>query len=83
MINLGGGRETTVNQVCDIVLDAFGHARATYPVIAGDAQPGDLQRSAADITKARELLGWSPRISVEAGMAATIAWAKAHRTTRD
>lgn len=75
-INIGSGSSVSVNQLCDIVLDAFGHSRDTYPVRHHPAQPGDLRRSAADISRARDLLGWEPRVAFADGFAQTIAWAK-------
>jgi UDP-glucose 4-epimerase len=80
VINLGTGVPTSVNALCDATLAAFGHTRATYPVHYHPAQPGDLRRSAADITQARALLGWEPLVKAEVGMPATIAWAKAQMT---
>jgi UDP-glucose 4-epimerase len=76
VINLGTGIPTTVNQLCDLVLESFGHTRATYPVEYHPAQPGDMRRSAADIRRAHDLLGWSPRVDRAEGMQRTIAWAK-------
>ncbi len=76
VINLGTGIPTTVNQLCDLVLESFGHTRATYPVEYHPAQPGDMRRSAADIRRAHDLLGWSPRVDRAEGMRRTIAWAK-------
>ncbi len=75
-INLGTGKPTTVNQLCDLVLAAFGHTRATYPIEYHPAQPGDMRRSAADITRAQRLLGWSPQIDTAVGMPQTIEWAR-------
>ncbi len=76
VLNLGTGRPTSVNQLADFVLRSFGHTRATYPLEAHPAQPGDMRRSAADITQARTLLGWQPQVETETGMAATVAWAR-------
>lgn len=76
VINIGTGASTSVNQICDIVLRAFGHTRDTYPVEYHAAQPGDMRRSAADITRTRDLLGWQPQVELESGMLATIEWAK-------
>jgi UDP-glucose 4-epimerase len=76
VINLGTGKPTSVNQICDLVLAAFGHTRTTYPVEHHPAQPGDLRRSAADIRRAKTLLGWQPQVDLDAGMRSTIAWAK-------
>ncbi len=76
VINLGTGQPTSVNKLCDLVLQAFGHTRATYPVEYHAAHAGDMRVSAAEISQAREVLGWSPRVAVEQGMAETIEWAR-------
>ena len=36
----------------------------------------DVRHNTADITRARETLGFSPRVSLEAGFAELIGWAK-------
>jgi UDP-glucose 4-epimerase len=76
VINLGTGQGVSVNQLCDLVLTSAGKTRADHPVIYHPAQPGDMRRSAADVSKANALLGWVPQVRFEAGMAATIEWAK-------
>jgi UDP-glucose 4-epimerase len=76
VINIGSGHDTTVNQLCDLVLVAFGHSRESYPVYSRPAQPGDIRRSVADVSTAAELLGWTPRMPFEQGMAQTIEWAR-------
>lgn len=75
-INIGTGIPTTVNELCDTVLASFGETRESYPVRSAPAQPGDMRRSAADIARARALLGWQPAVPREQGMAHTIEWAK-------
>jgi UDP-glucose 4-epimerase len=76
VINLGTGTPTSVNQLCDLVLQSFGHSRASYPVEYHPAQPGDVRLSAADISRAKTLLGWSPQVETRAGMLDTIHWAR-------
>ncbi|MEO8396247.1 MAG: SDR family NAD(P)-dependent oxidoreductase [Chloroflexota bacterium] len=76
VINIGTGRPTSVNRLVDVVLSAFGHTRATYPVEYHPAQPGDMRRSAAEISRATALLGWSPQVDLDDGMRATIEWAR-------
>lgn len=39
-------------------------------------QPGDVDRTCADITKARELLGYEPKVSFEEGIKRTAEWFK-------
>lgn len=76
VINLGTGRPSSVNLLCDLVLRAFGHTRDTYLVQHAPAQPGDIRVSAADISRARALLGWQPTVPFEQGMLETVEWAK-------
>ena len=78
VLNLGTGQPTTVNQLCDLVLDSFGHTRQTYPVITHPPQPGDIRASAADVTRAKTLLGWEPSVTFDKGMRETIEWSKRH-----
>lgn len=40
-------------------------------------QPGDVQRTYADIRKAQEYLGYSPKVSVQEGLRRTAEWYKA------
>ncbi len=76
IINLGTGQPTSVNELADLVLAAFGHTRDTYPIEYRAAQAGDMRVSAAEISCAHKLLGWSPQVAVSDGMAETIAWAR-------
>jgi UDP-N-acetylglucosamine 4-epimerase len=41
-----------------------------------DFRPGDIRHSHADIAKARQLLGYVPSHSVEAGLREALAWYK-------
>ena len=42
-----------------------------------DPRVGDVRDSQADITRARELLGYEPLVSLEEGLAPTLAWCQA------
>ena len=77
--NLGTGERCSINELVDMTLAVFGHSRATYPVEYAPLRPGDQNHMAADVTKAREALGWQPRIEFAKGMERTIRWAAAHR----
>jgi nucleoside-diphosphate-sugar epimerase len=37
-------------------------------------RPGDVRDSQADITKAKKLLGWTPRIDFRKGIEKAVAW---------
>lgn len=76
VFNLGNGTPTTVNALCDAVLEQFGHDRSTYPITSAAQQQGDVRSSAADITAIREALGWAPRVDLAEGLRQTVAWAR-------
>jgi UDP-glucose 4-epimerase len=76
ILNLGSGTPTTINDLCDAVLDQFGHSRSTYSVTRAKQQQGDVQASAADITAIREILDWAPRVGLEEGLRQTVEWAR-------
>jgi nucleoside-diphosphate-sugar epimerase len=40
----------------------------------GPERQGDVKHSLADITKAKELLGYEPVVSMEKGLAKTFRW---------
>lgn len=73
LINIGSGTQTSIN-------DLFGRlAKLTgtrYEPIYGAARPGELERIAVDAGKAREVLGWSPVVSLDEGLKHTVAWFK-------
>jgi nucleoside-diphosphate-sugar epimerase len=43
------------------------------------AHPADVPATWADIRRAREVLGWAPRVSFEAGLESLVAWYGANR----
>lgn len=70
-VNLGNPVEMTVNellaQVQALAGTATGAVRLPLPV-------DDPCRRRPDIARAAELLGWSPRVPLAEGLAATLAW---------
>jgi UDP-glucose 4-epimerase len=76
-INLGSGKRLAINRVADAVLTAFDRTREDCPVTYARGRPGEQRHVEADNSRARELLGWSPRVSFEQGLEETVRWAKA------
>jgi UDP-glucose 4-epimerase len=74
VFNLGSGRQTTINDLARMVVEAVG-GRHGYPILHEAMRPGELRNVEADITRARRVLGWQPRVPFERGLAATAAWA--------
>jgi UDP-glucose 4-epimerase len=76
VLNVGSGRETSVNELAESVLAAFGESLATWEIRRASPQLGDQRRSAADLA-AISALGWSPRFPFAAGVELTTEWARA------
>ncbi len=71
-INVARGGRTSVNALYAALQRATG-ARGVAATYAG-ARTGDIRDSQADITLARELLGFEPSVTVEEGLRRTVAW---------
>ena len=71
--NIGTGVETSLNQL----LAAFERV-VGYPVARNytPARAGEVQRIALNAEKARHELGWKPSVSLEDGLARTLAWVR-------
>ena len=72
-VNVASGTETTVNGLLAAVNGILG---ARIEPVRAAPRPGDILRSAADIAKARRLLGFAPGLSFEDGLRKTVAWYK-------
>lgn len=77
VFNVGSGSPTSVNQLCDVILNQFGETRRSYTITSDPQQQGDVRASAADIRRIRDTLGWGPTVSFADGLAKTVAWARA------
>ena len=63
--NVGTGRSVTIRELAELVRDATG---SDSDVVHTDPRPGDVDQSEADVSKARERLGFSATTDVEAGI---------------
>jgi UDP-glucuronate 4-epimerase len=71
--NLAGGGEITLAGLIDLVGELAGAPVALDPQ---ERQAGDAFRNGGSIERARELLGWEPRVSLREAVAAQLAWHK-------
>jgi len=69
IFNIGTGVATSVNDLFRAMRDIIG-----FPYDAHYAPPrlGELAVSALDVTKARQKLGWQPRVSLREGLKKTV-----------
>ena len=78
VFNLGTGKGVSINQLVDKILLSDGKGRSNYPVRYSHERPGDQRHMRADVSKAKNVLEWSPTTSLEEGMHRTIKWASDH-----
>ncbi len=71
-VNLGNPAEFTVAELAGLILDMTGSAAGTIesPMLHRD----DPKRRCPNITRARELLGWNPQVSLRKGLESCIPW---------
>lgn len=73
VINIGGGVPITIRRVAEILCKALGR-EDLLPVISNKYRAGDIRHCFADLTKARQLLGFEPRITHEQGFQELAEW---------
>jgi UDP-glucose 4-epimerase len=69
--NIGTGKGTSVLEIAKLLQQAAG---SSVPVEFAPHRPGEQQESFVEVTKARELLGWTPEVSLLEGLAKTFQW---------
>ncbi|MGE5819284.1 MAG: NAD-dependent epimerase/dehydratase family protein [Deltaproteobacteria bacterium] len=70
-VNIGTGIETDVVTICRELRRGIG---TPIEAVHGPAKPGEQRRSCLDASLAAKVLGWKPEVSLEAGLAKTIAY---------
>ena len=70
-LNLGQDRMISINQLVDIVARIAGKSIGKTHDLT---KPQGVRGRNSDNTRLREVLGWEPAISLEAGLAKTYAW---------
>ena len=73
--NLGSGREVSVREVGELVGRVLGRpVRLERDPARVRPAGSEVERLLADASRAREELGWHPRVTLEEGMARTVDW---------
>lgn len=71
--NLGESRTTSLRELIGLIESALGKKARVKEM---EAQPGDVSITYADITKAKKMLGYQPKIDMEEGIQRFVAWYK-------
>jgi dTDP-glucose 4,6-dehydratase len=73
-VNLGNPDEMTVLSFAEHINAVTGNTAAIQYLELPESRSGDPVRRCPDIARARAILGWEPRVSLDDGLADTIAW---------
>jgi len=71
VFNLGGHEVMTINAVVDSLEQLLGKKAQRVYI---PAHPADVYSNVADVSKARQLLGWEPRFGLQEGMQKLVDW---------
>lgn len=75
VFHIGTGLETSVNDIFRMLNWQFGKA---FEEVHGPAKPGEIAASALNARRAKDVLGWEPKVALSEGLVATATWFKAH-----
>jgi UDP-glucuronate 4-epimerase len=75
-VNLAFGEGNTLVRVAELIGQALG---VEPQMTLAPSLLGEVTRYVADISKARDLLGWSPQTPLDEGVPKGVAWFREHR----
>ena len=75
--NIGTGVGTSVLEIAKMLKAVAG---SDVPVEFAPHRPGEQQASFVNVEKAKQLLGWTPQLTLEEGLAKSYAWFAAQMT---
>ena len=75
VLHLASGQETAIDELARLIL---GLAGSDVDVVHHPKRTGEVERNFARADRAREVLGWTPQLSLREGMMKTIEWFRAN-----
>jgi dTDP-L-rhamnose 4-epimerase len=72
--NVGSGRAYSVREVAEMMAAVLG--KPLPPETCGEYRVGDIRHCFADITRARDVLGYRPRVQLEDGLDELAEWVR-------
>jgi dTDP-L-rhamnose 4-epimerase len=73
VFNVGSGRRYTIREIAERMATALGKGYVA-PEITGKYRVGDIRHCVADITRARDVLGYAPAVPLEDGLVELAEW---------
>ena len=77
-INFGTGVEISITDLANKIVDLCGMKKRIKPVHVS-RRPGEVDRLVASYEKAKRLLGWEPKYTLEKGLTEFIDWYRGYR----
>lgn len=74
-VNLGNPQEITISELAETIIEL---AKSKSSIVNKPLPQDDPKTRRPDISRARDLLGWQPQVSLQEGLIKTITW---YRTT--
>ncbi|MFA6434764.1 MAG: GDP-mannose 4,6-dehydratase [Elusimicrobiales bacterium] len=79
VINIGTGKDISIGELAKTILSLMGKdLKITAAAQRKRPQKSEVMRLLCDNKKAKELIGWEPKVSLETGLKKTIDWIKDH-----
>jgi dTDP-L-rhamnose 4-epimerase len=78
-LNISSGQSMTVGEIASKTIRCLS-ARGLEPELTGKYRVGDIRHCFADISRAQQVLGWSPSVSLEQGLEDLAAWLDGQET---
>lgn len=74
--NVAYGERTSLNELVEFIKNDLGSNGIKYAgnIIYRDFRKGDVRHSLADISKAREMLGYQPQFDIKTGLRQAMPW---------
>jgi len=88
IFNIGNDEEVTINQLADTILELMDSSKkikakhVPYSEFYGESYE-DIMRRVPDITKAKKMLGYKPKVTLREGLKKTINWYKSTLQTQE
>ncbi len=77
MFNIGSGKGTTILEIAKTVSKLLGKKGLIQ--VNKNFRKNDIRHCFADITKAKKILGWKPKVSLEEGLKELIEWSNTQK----
>lgn len=77
VINVGSGQPITINQIARLLGRSLG--KNIEPVVTDRYRSGDIRHCYADLSRARDVLGYEPKVTHEEGFGELVRWLQVQR----